>query len=396
MPKETQPAWYGVQASPSPTTRKTLLALLTIFFLRLLSHTLSSQNPEQLDPPTPLGQTPRETRPDNRRLQRDRETDHARSSRTGCHGYYHRCEGAGLRAALTYRDKQKPSTNRNLPLHRRHQPLIPSLAAHPNPLNPPAAPNRPNQQRRHRPPKLNTRNPHLNHPANLRRKHNLPLLDRARVPPPPMLKANHGHIITVASMASFLGLGGMAPYSCSKASAMAFHEALGQEVKLWYRADKVRTSIVFPYWVRTGMVRGLTGRGGRDVGGMPVMDVEEVSGAVVKLVLGQRSGQVILPEGCRLKIGATRHSLFTNETLHIRKPAYNRINNEKSATSSPRAPLTLNPPTKPPTPCSKTSLSPANTSILPPFQHPPRQHSRHSCRKIITPPLHALNTLPFA
>lgn len=63
---------------------------------------------------------------------------------------------------------------------------------------------------------------------------------------PSMIEKNHGHIITIASMASFIGLGDMVEYSCSKASALAFHEGLRQELKSWYKAPKVRTT-----WVST-------------------------------------------------------------------------------------------------------------------------------------------------
>lgn len=58
---------------------------------------------------------------------------------------------------------------------------------------------------------------------------------------PAMVKANHGHVITIASMASFVALGEMVDYCCSKASALAFHEGLRQELKYWYNAPNVRT-----------------------------------------------------------------------------------------------------------------------------------------------------------
>lgn len=63
---------------------------------------------------------------------------------------------------------------------------------------------------------------------------------------PFMISRNHGHVITVASMASFISLGEMVDYCCSKASALAFHEGLGQELKTWYNAPKVRTRYVVP------------------------------------------------------------------------------------------------------------------------------------------------------
>jgi short-subunit dehydrogenase len=58
---------------------------------------------------------------------------------------------------------------------------------------------------------------------------------------PDMLEKDHGHIVTIASTASFAGAGAMADYSGSKASALAFHESLTQEVRHWYGAKRVRT-----------------------------------------------------------------------------------------------------------------------------------------------------------
>ncbi|KAL3459236.1 hypothetical protein BJX64DRAFT_291486 [Aspergillus heterothallicus] len=110
---------------------------------------------------------------------------------------------------------------------------------------------------------------------------------------PNMIEKNHGHIITIASMASFIGLGDMVEYSCTKASALAFHEGLRQELRLWYKAPRVRTSIVHPLWVRTPMIKVLTDAGSEFK--QPILTPEMVSAAVVKQVVKQSSGQIILP-----------------------------------------------------------------------------------------------------
>jgi short-subunit dehydrogenase len=57
---------------------------------------------------------------------------------------------------------------------------------------------------------------------------------------PSMIQNDHGHIVTVASMASFAALGEMADYAASKAGALAFHESLSQEIRHWYKAKRVR------------------------------------------------------------------------------------------------------------------------------------------------------------
>ncbi|EQL01259.1 hypothetical protein G6O67_007083 [Ophiocordyceps sinensis] len=114
---------------------------------------------------------------------------------------------------------------------------------------------------------------------------------------PAMIKHNHGHVITMASVASFIVIADIVCYSCAKASAMAFHEGLGQELKHIYEARNIRTSIVHPYWVRTPMTAELVaGPGFKDA----VLDPEQVAAAVVKQVLGGRSGQVVMPARCMI------------------------------------------------------------------------------------------------
>jgi all-trans-retinol dehydrogenase (NAD+) len=64
---------------------------------------------------------------------------------------------------------------------------------------------------------------------------------------PAMAKRNHGHIVTVASMASFMVHAQNVDYTCTKASCLAFHEGLAQELKSRYDANKVRTTSVVSY-----------------------------------------------------------------------------------------------------------------------------------------------------
>lgn len=110
---------------------------------------------------------------------------------------------------------------------------------------------------------------------------------------PSMVQQNRGHVVTMASMASFITVGEMVDYACTKASALAFHEGLSQELRHWYGATKVRTSIVNPLWVRTPLIRNLTEAG--DSFDQPIMDTGIVSGAVVKHILERKSGSIILP-----------------------------------------------------------------------------------------------------
>jgi all-trans-retinol dehydrogenase (NAD+) len=59
---------------------------------------------------------------------------------------------------------------------------------------------------------------------------------------PAMVKQNHGDIVIIASTASYSVHAANIDYGCSKASALAFHEGLAQEIKSRYNAPKVRTT----------------------------------------------------------------------------------------------------------------------------------------------------------
>jgi all-trans-retinol dehydrogenase (NAD+) len=62
---------------------------------------------------------------------------------------------------------------------------------------------------------------------------------------PAMIKKNHGHVVTIASMASFVVASNIIDYGCTKASAIAFHEGLHAELRSKYNAPDVRTTWVF-------------------------------------------------------------------------------------------------------------------------------------------------------
>jgi all-trans-retinol dehydrogenase (NAD+) len=59
-----------------------------------------------------------------------------------------------------------------------------------------------------------------------------------------MVESDHGHVVSVASMASFVTVASVVDYGCSKAAALSFHEGLTQELKHRYNAPRVRTRLV--------------------------------------------------------------------------------------------------------------------------------------------------------
>lgn len=58
---------------------------------------------------------------------------------------------------------------------------------------------------------------------------------------PAMVKRNHGHVINIASMASFITGVRNVSYACTKVAVLALHEGLAQELMHAYNANKVRT-----------------------------------------------------------------------------------------------------------------------------------------------------------
>ncbi|KAF2878443.1 hypothetical protein BDV95DRAFT_614010 [Massariosphaeria phaeospora] len=111
---------------------------------------------------------------------------------------------------------------------------------------------------------------------------------------PAMIAANKGHVVTVASTASFLGVAGMVDYSCTKAAALAFHEGLGQELREHHDAPKVLTTIVHPNWSKTSLLAPFEKT--LQEGGTAFIDPDEVSDAIVNQIFSCAGGQLFLPQ----------------------------------------------------------------------------------------------------
>ncbi|EUC49929.1 hypothetical protein COCMIDRAFT_32722 [Bipolaris oryzae ATCC 44560] len=109
---------------------------------------------------------------------------------------------------------------------------------------------------------------------------------------PDMVKADHGHIVSIASLASFSTQALNVDYSVTKASVLALHEGLAQELKFIYKAPRVRTTIVHPGWVRTPMAQKWLDSGKITNG---LSEPEDVANAVVKQLYSGYAAQIIIP-----------------------------------------------------------------------------------------------------
>lgn len=120
---------------------------------------------------------------------------------------------------------------------------------------------------------------------------------------PSMIRANHGHILTVASLASFFTHSHNVSYAASKAAVLAVHEGLTQELRHDYRADKVRTSVVHPLWVSTTLLAAFENR--KQFKALK-LNPGTVSDAIVRQILSGRGAQVILPHRYSPVVGSLR------------------------------------------------------------------------------------------
>lgn len=73
---------------------------------------------------------------------------------------------------------------------------------------------------------------------------------------PDMLEKNHGHIVTVASVAGLFGNAGLCDYCASKFAAVGFDESLRNELVNLNKTG-VHTTVVCPYYINTGMFQGV-------------------------------------------------------------------------------------------------------------------------------------------
>ncbi|EUC45034.1 hypothetical protein COCMIDRAFT_96648 [Bipolaris oryzae ATCC 44560] len=111
---------------------------------------------------------------------------------------------------------------------------------------------------------------------------------------PDMLKKKKGHIMTVASLASFATVAGAVDYSCAKAAILAFHEGLTLELKHRYNCPEILTSVIHPHWTKSAITahssiaRGLEKQGGR------LWEADDVADTMVKQIVAAKSGQIRL------------------------------------------------------------------------------------------------------
>ena len=72
---------------------------------------------------------------------------------------------------------------------------------------------------------------------------------------PGMVKRNSGHIVTISSAVAIVAIAGLADYSASKAAVFSYNEAIRMELRRL--KSKVRTTVICPSFIDTGMFQGV-------------------------------------------------------------------------------------------------------------------------------------------
>jgi all-trans-retinol dehydrogenase (NAD+) len=106
---------------------------------------------------------------------------------------------------------------------------------------------------------------------------------------PGMLAAGKGHIVTVASAAGLAGTSRLVDYSASKFAAVGFDESLRMELKRL--GSPVRTTVVCPFFIDTGMFEGVKTR---FAWLLPILKPDYVVRRILKAIEGNRS-RLVMP-----------------------------------------------------------------------------------------------------
>ena len=101
---------------------------------------------------------------------------------------------------------------------------------------------------------------------------------------PDILERGSGHVVTIASAAGLLGVDKQTDYSASKHAAIGFTESLRVELKKTGYPG-VRTTIVEPFYVDTGMFEGVKIRFRRI---LPILEQDEVTDRIVRAIQKNR------------------------------------------------------------------------------------------------------------
>lgn len=114
---------------------------------------------------------------------------------------------------------------------------------------------------------------------------------------PDMILKQKGHIVNVASMAGHSGMSKLVDYCSSKFAAVGLDDALKVELKVQGHDNYIKTTVVCPYYISTGMFAGVQSKI------IPILEPEHVAETAVQGIITNKP-QVIVPWWCAFLITA--------------------------------------------------------------------------------------------
>ncbi|POS83464.1 hypothetical protein EPUL_004097 [Erysiphe pulchra] len=132
---------------------------------------------------------------------------------------------------------------------------------------------------------------------------------------PAMINKNHGHVVTIASMASYVVHALNVDYCCTKASALVFHEGLSSELRNIFDVPNIRTTTINPSWIRTPLIENYVKTKHWKA---PLMEPDYVVQKIVDQVMAGKGGQIILPQTKQMNFFSTIRSWPLWAQLYVR------------------------------------------------------------------------------
>ncbi|MDR2049280.1 MAG: SDR family oxidoreductase [Treponema sp.] len=106
---------------------------------------------------------------------------------------------------------------------------------------------------------------------------------------PSMMERNSGHIVTIASAAGLIGVKGLSDYCAGKFAAVGFDESLRMELR--HTKSNIATTVVCPYFIDTGMFKGVKTRFPLL---LPILPAENAAKRIVTAILKNKK-RFIMP-----------------------------------------------------------------------------------------------------
>jgi all-trans-retinol dehydrogenase (NAD+) len=110
---------------------------------------------------------------------------------------------------------------------------------------------------------------------------------------PAMIERGRGHVVTIASAAGLIGVPKLTDYGASKWAAVGFDESLRMELRKL--APAIRTTVVCPYYLRTGLFEGAKSR---FPALLPILGEETAAERILRAVERDKK-KLVMPEMVR-------------------------------------------------------------------------------------------------